>query len=88
MAHYAVVVNNIVQDVHVLNNAVITDDDGVEHEEWGRAFLANLHGYEPEQLIQCSYNANFRGAYPGVGFTYDAELDEFVAPVVEVAEEA
>jgi hypothetical protein len=82
MAHYALVINNIVQDVHVLNNAVITDEGGVEHEGWGQEFLADLHGYQPEQLIQCSYNGNFRGAYPAPGFTYDPVADVFVAPEV------
>lgn len=89
MAHFALVKNNIVETVHVLNNAVITDDDGVEHEEWGRIFLADLHGYDPATLIQCSYNANFRGAYPAPGFTYDPIADVFVAPEpAEVPDEA
>jgi hypothetical protein len=87
MAHFAFVQDGIVRNIHVVNNAVITDDDGVEHEEWGQEFLAALHGYEPEELVQCSYNASFRGVYPGVGFTYDADLDEFAAPVVEASEE-
>jgi hypothetical protein len=87
MAHFARVIDGTVVRVHVLANPVITDDEGVEHEGWGQVFLANLHGYQPEELIQCSYNANFRGLYPGVGFTYDSELDVFVAPVVEPVEE-
>ena len=87
MAHYARVIDGTVVKVHVLANAVITDSEGVEHEEWGQEFLANLHGYQPEELIQCSYNGNFRGVYPGVGFTYDAELGVFVPPVVEEAVE-
>ena len=48
----------------------------------GRAFIANtlkLGG----TWKQTSYNANFRGKYAGIGDIYDAELDEFVAPVVE-----
>ena len=80
MAHFARVVDGVVVSVHVLANAVITDPEGVEHEDLGQAFLAELHGYESSELIQCSYNANFRGVYPGVGFTYDAELDEFIEP--------
>jgi hypothetical protein len=89
MAHYALVIDSVVRNVHVLNNAVITDEDGVEHEELGQVFLAELHGYEPSQLIQCSYNANFRGAYPAPGFTYDAVADVFVAPEpAEVPDEA
>jgi hypothetical protein len=87
MAHFARVVDGVVVKVHVLANPVITDGEGVEHEEWGQAFLAGLHGYQPEELIQCSYNGNFRGVYPGVGFTYDAELDVFEPPVVEVVDE-
>ena len=88
MAHYARVLGGTVVKVHVLANTVITDDEGVEHEEWGQEFLAGLHGYQPEELIQCSYNGNFRGVYPGPGFTYDAELDVFLAPIVEELVEA
>jgi hypothetical protein len=45
----------------------------------GRAFIANtlkLGGV----WKQCSYNATFRAAYPGIGWSYDADLDEFIAP--------
>ena len=81
MAHFAYVTDGVVQRVHVVANDVITDSDGVEQEALGQEFLANLHGYQPEQLIQCSYNANFRGNYPGaIGFTYDIALDAFIAP--------
>jgi len=48
----------------------------------GRAFIANtlkLGG----TWKQTSFNANFRGSYAGVGFTYDAVNDVFVAPVTE-----
>jgi hypothetical protein len=51
----------------------------------GRAFIANtlkLGG----TWKQCSYNANFRAAYPGIGWTYDPETDEFISPVSEVEE--
>jgi hypothetical protein len=89
MAHFARVIDGAVVKVHVLANPVITDDDGVEHEAWGQEFLAELHGYEPDELVQCSYNGNFRGVYPGAGFTYDPELDIFVAPPdPEVEDEA
>jgi len=48
----------------------------------GRAFIANtlkLGGV----WKQTSYNANFRGTYAGIGYTYDAVNDVFVAPTVE-----
>jgi hypothetical protein len=82
MAHYAYVVDGVVQKVHVLANPVITDDDGVEHEALGQEFLANLHGLVAENFIQCSYNGNFRGIYPGVGYSYDPVADLFIAPEV------
>jgi hypothetical protein len=82
MAHYARVIDGVVQKVHVLANPVLLDEDGVEQEALGQAFLADLHGYNPDELIQCSYNANFRGVYPGVGYTYDPVADVFVAPEV------
>jgi|LakMenEpi03Aug12_release.lakeMendotaPanAssembly.Ray.scaffolds.fasta_scaffold158521_2 hypothetical protein len=85
MAHFARVIDGVVVQVYVLANPVITDDEGFEHEEWGQAFLADLYGYEPEELIQCSYNANFRGIYPGVGYTYDEERDAFIPPKPEGA---
>jgi hypothetical protein len=69
MAYYARVIEGQVVKVHVLANAVITDDEGVEHEELGQEFLADLHGYSPTELVQCSYNT--RG-----GVHYDPETGE------------
>jgi hypothetical protein len=86
MAHYAYVVDGVVVKVHVVANPVLLDEDGVEQEALGQAFLADLHGYNPDELIQCSYNGNFRGVYPGVGYGYDSVADVFVAP--EVPDEA
>lgn len=87
MAHFAYVVNGFVDRVHVLANQVITDDDGVEHEEWGQAFLAELHELPSENFVQCSYNAKMRGNYPGRGFTYDSELDAFIPPQPKPSDE-
>ena len=86
MAHFARVIDGVVVQVHVLANPVITDEDGVEQEALGQEFLAGLYGENPEDFIQCSYNGNFRGVYPGPGFAYDPVADVFVAPVVEVVE--
>ena len=47
-------------------------------EPLGQAMLA-ASGFLGEWL-QCSYSGAFRGAYPGIGWRYDAELDEFMAP--------
>jgi hypothetical protein len=87
MAHYARVVDGLVVNVYVLANAVITDSDGVEQEELGQVFLAELYGHDPAELVQCSYNGSIRGHYPGVGWSYDSVTDLFVAPAVpEISE--
>jgi len=83
MAHYARVLDGKVVKVHVLANPVITDDEGVEHPEWGQDFLADLHGYQPEELIQCSYNGAIRYNYPSAGWNYDASADAFYPPQPE-----
>jgi hypothetical protein len=82
MAHFAYVVNGYVHKVHVLANEVITDAEGIEHENLGKEFLAQLHGYSPADIVQCSYNGSIRGIYPGPGFSYDAEADIFIEPII------
>ena len=85
MAHFARIDSeNKVQEVIVVNNDVLLDDEGVEQEALGQAFITSL-GMQGTWL-QCSYNASMRGVFPGFGFTYVAELDQFVAPVVEPIE--
>lgn len=78
MAHFAQLDdNNTVTQVVVLANDFIIDDNGVEQEFIGVGFLSGTFG---GNWKQCSYNSTFRGAYPGIGWTYDADLDQFVAP--------
>lgn len=80
MAHFAHIKNGFVSKVHVVNNSVITDGDGVEQEALGKQFLSELYGYALEDVIQCSYNANIRKNYAGIGYTYDADRDAFIPP--------
>ena len=84
MAHFAKVENGIVQQVNVINNAVLGDTDFPESEPIGQAFIASL-GIAGEWK-QTSYNGNFRGKYASIGDIYDVENDVFVSPTVEVAE--
>jgi hypothetical protein len=80
MAHFARIdENNVVTDVHVINNSVL-DSDGEfpDSEASGQAFQASL-GFDGVWL-QCSYNGNFRGVYPGPGYAYDPVADVFVEP--------
>ena len=79
MAHFAKMVDGFVQNIIVVNNEVITDEHGQEQEELGIAFCKSLYGEDTEWL-QCSYNASFRGVYPGPGYKYDVEKNEFISP--------
>jgi hypothetical protein len=81
MAHFARIKNNIVEEVIVVANSDCGDLDFPESEPVGQAFIASL-GIAGEWK-QTSYNGNFRNTYAGLGWTYDVELDEFVAPIVE-----
>ena len=83
MAHFAWLNDdNIVYQVSVVNNSDIQDLPFPESEAVGVAYLTSVHG-SGKVWKQTSYNANFRAKYAGIGDIYDAELDEFVAPVVE-----
>lgn len=78
MAHFAKLNDeNIVIAVHVVNNDVITID-GSESEQAGIDFLSGLHGYT--NWKQTSYNGTFRKNYAGIGHSYDASRDAFIAP--------
>ena len=79
MAHFAQVTNNQVQQVIVIADADCGGGTFPASESIGQAFIASL-GLDGEWL-QTSYNGNFRGIYAGNGYTYNAELDEFVLPV-------
>jgi hypothetical protein len=79
MAHFAQIdTSNIVRQVIVVANAAIEDAPFPESEPLGQAMLAES-GFTGTYL-QCSYNASFRGAYPGQGWSYDPDLDEFIPP--------
>lgn len=79
MAHFAQIDDqgNVLQ-VHTINNSDIDGGDFPESEAIGQAFQASL-GLTGTWL-QCSYSGSFRGAYPGIGWTYDDTLDQFIAP--------
>jgi len=78
MAHFARVENNIVKQVIVVSNDDCGGGDFPESELIGQEFIASL-GLSGDWL-QTSYHSNFRAYYAGIGYTYDAQLDEFVPP--------
>jgi hypothetical protein len=68
MSHWAEIdENNIVLRVLVGNNS--------EPDE-GEAFMNSLGG----TWVKTSYNGNIRKNYAGIGYTYDAGRDAFIAP--------
>ena len=78
MAHFAKIENGLVREVIVVDNDWCDGGDFPASEPVGQAFIASI-GLDGEWK-QVSYNGNFRGRFVGVGFKYDAELDEFIDP--------
>jgi hypothetical protein len=77
MAHFAELdESNIVTQVIVVHNNELLDN-GVESEAKGIAFCESLFG---GNWVQTSYNGNIRKNYAGIGHTYDAVRDAFIAP--------
>ena len=70
MAHFAQLDgDNIVTQVIVVSNDDTSDSGGVETESIGVAFCQKLLG-ATTNWKQTSYNANMRGNYAGIGYTY------------------
>jgi len=79
MAHFAQIQNGTVSQVIVVADSDCGGGQMPKSEIAGQAFIASL-GLVGEWR-QTSYNGNFRSRYAGVGYIYDTDLDEFVAPV-------
>jgi hypothetical protein len=78
MAYFALIENDVVTNVIVIDNADCGGGDFPESEAIGQAFIASIG--LPGEWLQTS--GNFRGCYAGIGYTYDSDLDEFVAPTM------
>ena len=79
MAHFALIKDNIVQQVIVVSNADLTNSEGNEQEALGVAFCHSLFGPD-DTWVQTSYNGNIRKNYAGIGSTYDSVRDAFIEP--------
>lgn len=80
MAHFAKLdENNIVIEINVVDNSDIQNLPFPESEAVGIEFLKNWSGGHINWK-QTSYNGNFRKNYAGIGYTYRADIDAFVAP--------
>jgi len=85
MAHYAIIDerNTVIKVITSVDETVTQDDNGTpvggSTEAWEAFYTAQLKN--PNLYVKrTSYNGNIRGVYAGIGFTYDAENDVFVAP--------
>lgn len=80
MAHFAKLdENNVVTHVSVVDNWNCVDGQGNEVEQIGIDYLTGIHGGHTNWK-QTSYNGNIRKNYAGIGHTYRADIDAFVAP--------
>jgi len=78
MAHFVELdSNNVVLRGVVIDNKDTADANGVEKEYIGAAFCERLFGGTWKQT---SYNGNIRKNYAGIGYTYQSDIDAFVAP--------
>jgi len=82
MAHAARIEDGIVREV------IVVPDD-LDETESDAAIEAYIHDIGlTGNWIRTSYNGNIRSRYAGIGFRYDADLDEFVAPEAPAEDEA
>jgi len=73
MAHYAFLdENNVVTEV-IVGKDETELIDGLTPEQW-------YGNFRKQVCVRTSYNNNIRKQYAGIGFTYDADADQFVAP--------
>tara|TARA_Y100001949_G_scaffold91231_1_gene77100 strand:+ start:357 stop:770 length:414 start_codon:yes stop_codon:yes gene_type:complete len=83
MAHFARInADNIVVQKVVVSNDDITDENGVEQESLGQAFLRKVFNND-DVWKQTSYNRNFRVNYAGKGMVYDEGRDMFYYPTCQ-----
>jgi hypothetical protein len=86
MAHYALInSNNIVVQVITGVNETVTQigidgtSVGGSSEAWEQ-FYQNQPQHQGLTCKRTSYNDKIRKQYAGIGYTYDADADVFVAP--------
>ena len=81
MAHFAELnASNVVLRVIVVSNTDVDANGGDQHAD-AETFVTTIVPYSTGGVAwkQTSYNNNFRKQYAGLGFTYDAVKDKFIA---------
>jgi len=73
MAHYAFLDNNNIVTEVIVGIDETETIEGLDTETW----YGNFRG---QVCKRTSYNGNIRYNYAGIGYSYDAERDAFIAP--------
>jgi len=73
MAHYAFLDNNNIVTEVITGIDETETIEGLDTETW----YGNFRG---QVCKRTSYNGNIRYNYAGIGYSYDAERDAFIAP--------
>jgi hypothetical protein len=73
MAHYAFLDNNNIVTEVITGIDETETIEGLDTETW----YGNFRG---QVCKRTSYNGNIRYNYAGIGYTYDADRDAFIAP--------
>ena len=77
MAHFAQIIDGVVQQVIVISNNDCPDP-APDNEAQGQAFIASI-GLSGD-WVQTSYHGTFRYNYAGPGYVWDKDNDAFYAP--------
>lgn len=72
MAHYAFITEGIVTEV-ISGKDETELIEGLNPETW-------YGNYRGQTCVRTSYNGKIRYNYAGIGYTYDADADAFIAP--------
>jgi hypothetical protein len=80
MAHYA-----FLDDNYIVTEVIAGIDEtelieGLNTETW-------YGNYRGQKCVRTSYSSSIRFNYAGIGFTYDADADAFIAPRPECGHE-
>jgi hypothetical protein len=78
MAHFAKIVNSIVEQVIVVSNDDIQNKEFPKSESIGQYYIKSI-GLDGVWL-QTSFNSKFRKHYASIGYSYNSELDAFIRP--------
>ena len=78
MAYFAKITNGVVESIIKVENSELLDQENIEQENLGLAFIASL-GLDGN-WVQTSFNSTFRKKYACVGDNYDTVNDVFISP--------